>query len=407
MFHFYRENARWLLGGMLLTLFSAFGQTSFISIWGGEIREAYQLSHGEFGRVYMIATLASAMTLPVLGRLVDVTSVARSAVIVITMLALACLLMAVSRHVALLVLTIYLLRLFGQGMMTHTSMTAMGRWYVANRGKAVSLASIGHNCSEAVFPTLFVALALATSWRGAWYIAAGALMLVALPLIVALMRVERVARTKPGEISTENEIGRQWTRGEMLRDPLFWLACIGVFSPSFIGTSIFFHQDYLIETNGWDQQVYYGSFFLMAVTTVTTGLLTGFAIDRWGAIRMLPLFMLPLGGACLLLAYFSAPVVIFVFMVLFGFSAGLSQPVFGALWPEVYGTRHLGAMRSITVSFMVFMSAAGPGVTGQLIDWGVPFQQQLFGIALFCFATFALMMLAAKKMELRHRAQFA
>ena len=60
--------------------------------------------------------------------------------IIIPALGLACFLMGVSQSVVLLGLAVYLLRLFGQGMMTHTSMTAMGRWYSGNRGTAVSLA---------------------------------------------------------------------------------------------------------------------------------------------------------------------------------------------------------------------------------------------------------------------------
>jgi len=147
MFAFYRENARWLAGGFLLAMFSGFGQTFFISIWGNEIRDTFDLTHGGFGLVYMLATLASALSLPFVGRLVDVTSVATSSIVVISLLAIACLLMGSVTSVPLLVVTIYLLRLFGQGMMTQTAMTAMGRWYVTNRGKAVSFSSIGHQAS--------------------------------------------------------------------------------------------------------------------------------------------------------------------------------------------------------------------------------------------------------------------
>jgi len=41
----------------------------------------------------------------------------------------------------MLVIAIYLLRLAGQGMMSHTAMTAMGRWFVAERGRAVAVTS--------------------------------------------------------------------------------------------------------------------------------------------------------------------------------------------------------------------------------------------------------------------------
>ena len=57
---FLRENARWLAGGFLLTLFSSYGQTFYIALSSGGIRGELGLSHGDFGWLYMFATLASA-----------------------------------------------------------------------------------------------------------------------------------------------------------------------------------------------------------------------------------------------------------------------------------------------------------------------------------------------------------
>ena len=247
----------------------------------------------------------------------------------------------------------------------------------------------------------FVAIALVVGWRDSWLVAAIVLMVVALPLIFGLMRVERIPRSQ-SQSEAEMEPGiRQWTRAEMLRDPCFWLTGIGVFSPAFIGTSIFFHQDYLIEINGWDQSLYYGSFALMATTTVLVSLITGFAVDRWSAVQILPLFMLPLALACFVLGSFSAPATIIIFMVFQGISYGMTSTLFGAIWPEVYGTKHLGSLRSVVISLMVFMSAAGPGVTGWLIDVGIPFSQQLFYIGFFCLIAIVLMTIASRKYQSR------
>lgn len=395
MLTFYRQNARWLLGGFLLTCFSGFGQTFFISVWGSEIRAAFELSHGDFGLVYMVATIGSALVLPFFGRLVDYVSVATTSLIVITMLTVAAITMSLATTLPLLFAAIFLLRLFGQGMMTHTAITAMGRWYASNRGKAVSIATIGHQFSEALAPTIFVFFAALYGWRESWLIAAAILMLIALPAIYALMRVERIPQSQVNVASDGDTVIRQWTRAEMLGDRNFWLTGIGVFSPAFIGTSIFFHQDYLIEINGWAPSLYYSSFAVMATTTVLVSLMTGFAVDRWSAVQILPLFMVPLGTACLVLGSFSAPLTIFVFMIFLGISYGMSSTLFGAIWPEVYGTRHLGSLRSVTVSLMVFMSAAGPGVTGWLIDLGVPFSTQLLFMGLFCFFAALLMKIAA------------
>ena len=59
IFTFLRDNARWVAGGFLLTFFSSFGQTYFISLSAGDIRAEYGLSHGGFGTIYMLATLAT------------------------------------------------------------------------------------------------------------------------------------------------------------------------------------------------------------------------------------------------------------------------------------------------------------------------------------------------------------
>ena len=51
---FLRENAPFLVAGALLSFLSSFGQTFFISIFGGEIRAAFGLSNGEWGGIYTL-----------------------------------------------------------------------------------------------------------------------------------------------------------------------------------------------------------------------------------------------------------------------------------------------------------------------------------------------------------------
>ena len=53
---FLRDNSRWLAAGMLLTFLSSFGQTFFISIFAGDIRDTFGLSHGAWGGIYALGT---------------------------------------------------------------------------------------------------------------------------------------------------------------------------------------------------------------------------------------------------------------------------------------------------------------------------------------------------------------
>jgi len=397
---FLRNNARWLFGGFLLAFFSSFGQTFFISLSGGAIREEYGLSNGDWGLLYMVATLGSALTLPFLGRIVDHISVAKTILIITPALALAVFAMGLSQSVILLVAIIYCLRLFGQGMMTHTSMTAMGRWYSANRGRAVSIAVIGHQAGEAVLPIIFVYALIVMGWRETWFISAAALMLVALPLTYALMRVERNPQSIAAEAAEKSEV-RSWSQFEVLRDPLFYGLLVAVLAPSFIGTTLFFHQDYLIELRGWDKLEYSASFTVMAIMTVIFALIAGRLVDRFSAISLLPTFLLPLAAACFAMWYIEAIYGSYVFMALLGISYGFSSTLFGALWPEVYGTKNLGSIRSITIACMVFGTAMGPGLTGYLIDLGTSYPLQILVMGIYCLAANAIMLFVSRQISNR------
>ena len=57
--------------GVLLIFSSSIGQTFFISLFSGEIRNEFNLSHGTFGIFYSIATLMSAIVFFWLGKFAD------------------------------------------------------------------------------------------------------------------------------------------------------------------------------------------------------------------------------------------------------------------------------------------------------------------------------------------------
>lgn len=399
-FIFLRDNMRWLAGGFLLTFFSSFGQTFFISLSSGHIRSEYGLSNGQFGALYMVATLASAVTITRLGKIVDYMSVVRVVVLTIPFLALSALAMGLSTSIVVLGVTLYGLRLFGQGMMTHNALTAMGRWYAVQRGRAVAMTVLGQQAGGAIFPILFVTLSLALGWRSTWLMSAAFLMIVGLPLIYALMRVERMPRAGDG-IERRRAV-RDWTRAEVLRDPLFWLTLCGVLAPGFIGTTIFFHQVYLVNLRGWSMPVFAGSFAVMAAFEFVFALISGALIDRFTAVAILPSFLVPLAAGCMVLGLVDAQWGIFLFMAILGISWGFSSTLFGAVWPEMYGTKHLGSVRSIIMALMVFSTAIGPGLTGYLIDAGVSYPGQIITMGVYCILASFMMVAVSRRVRLRN-----
>ncbi|SON55350.1 phosphoglycerate transporter family protein [Hartmannibacter diazotrophicus] len=389
---FVRDNARWLGGGFLLTLFSSFGQTFFIGLSGNDLRQTFNLSGGAFGAIYMVATLASAASLPWLGRTLDLMPGWKVTRFSMPALAFACVLIALAPNVAVLAIAIYLLRLFGQGMMTEIALTEIGRWFAANRGRAMALITPGQQLGSTIFPAVVIFITQSSGdWRMAWFASAALVLLVGLPAIVGLMRVERVPQSQETTVAGPRT-ARDWSRKEVIRDPVLYLLLVGILAPAFIGTVVFFHQGYLIELRGYDPLVFAIAFPVMSVTTIVAGFVCGYLVDRFGALRLLPFFLAPLAVASAAVGLVTPVWGVYLFMLLLGISFGFTSTLLGALWPEVYGVANLGGIRAIVVAAMVLSTAIGPGLTGALIDLGVGLPSQMLWMAAWCVvASFALL----------------
>jgi len=384
---FLLSNRRFLAFGMLLAFGSSFGQTYFISLFSADIRTAFGLSHGDFGALYAVGTLASAVTLVWLGRKIDHMDLRKFCLFVTCGLGAACALMAWSPSLPVLGLSIYMLRLFGQGLMGHTSSTAMARYFNPSRGTALSIAALGYPLGEAVFPITAVMLLAFLSSGQTW----GAITLIVVMMITPLAQyllsghgerhlqhLNQITNTARQPSSTH-----QFSRLDVLKDRNFYVLLSVVLVPSYVITGIFFHQVHLVETKGWELSWFAAAFVIYASSQVTSGMVTGPLIDRANALRLLPWFLMPLCAGLVFLASFDHPFAIALFMLFSGITSGAAATISGALWAELYGVAHLGAIKAMTMALMVFSTALSPANLGWLIDRGITMETILYAMAAY------------------------
>jgi MFS family permease len=186
-----RREWRLLLFGFLMTFWSSPGQTFLISLFSGEIRAEMGLSDGEFAGIYSLATLASAVAVIWSGALIDRIDLQRLSLCVVCGLAAGCAMMAFGNSVILLLISLFVLRQFGQSLMFLISSTAMMRYLDKDKGKAAALAGMGYTVAEAVMPGLLVALLLWVGWRQSWLVASALLLVIMVPAIFILLRDQR------------------------------------------------------------------------------------------------------------------------------------------------------------------------------------------------------------------------
>lgn len=398
MSDFIRANALWLGAGALLTFLSAFGQTFFISVFAGEIRAEFDLSHGAWGGLYASATTASAVVMVFLGGVTDRLRVRTLGPLVIFALAVSCIALSQADSLWALGISIFALRLFGQGMMTHTAMVAMSRWFVVTRGRAVGLAGLGFSIGEALLPLSFVALLGIADWRVLWLGVAMALVAL-MPVLFVVLRNERSPQTFTDAEGSAGMENRMWTRAQVLRDPVFWLMIPALMGPAAWNTAFFFHQVHLAEVKAWSHAELAALYPWFTLSAVMCSLFAGWLVDRVGSARLAPFYLLGSVVGFALFALAVTPLHGAVAMLFMGASVGMSGTMMSTFWAEAYGTRHIGAIRATLTAVMVLGTAIGPGVTGVLIDRGVDYAQQWWGVAGYFVVASALAWAAAGRMR--------
>lgn len=390
------RNARWLSAGVLMTFLSCFGQTFFISVFAGEIRTEFGLSHGEWGGIYSVGTTASAIVMVWAGVLSDRFRLRGLGTLILTGIAVACLAMAANPWPWALAGVVFLLRFFGQGMASHVAMVAMARWFVATRGRALAIATLGFAVGEALLPVLFVALMAEFDWRILWVVCAGVSVL-GIPLLLALLRQERSPQQSATDQSVAGMDGRHWTRKQALHHPLFWLLTPAILGPSAFVTAFFFHQVHLAGIKGWSHLELVAWFPVYTGVSVVSMLVSGWALDRFGTRRLMPFYLLPMALAFLIFAYGNQPLAIASGFTLLGLTAGANATLPAAFWADTYGTAHIGAIKALATAVMVLGSAIGPGVTGYLIDIGIGIETQFIAVAGFFVLTAGIVSFAVMR----------
>lgn len=388
------ENRRFLAFGLLASFASSPGQTVFVGVFGPDLRAEFGLSHGDWSAIYMAGTLLSALVLPWSGRLLDRVDLRHFTLAICIGLTVACLATASTTGVVWLIAAVFLLRQFGQGLMSMTAMTSMARYFDANRGKAISISALGLAIGEAGLPFFTVLAIGAIGWRLTYVATAVIVALAITPALYWLLknhgeRHRRHVEANHAAVPASNG-GRSWTRAEVLRDTRFYLLMVGIQAPSLVMTGMFFHHLYLADVKGWSHAWITGNYVVYAVVITVTMLVSGRLVDRFGAVRLMPFHLLPMGLGMVFLAAFDAPAWAAVYLFAAALTSGVSFTASVAMWAELYGVRHIGAIKSLASAIMVFASALGPAFMGVLFDAGVSMSAVCLMFALYTVVGTAL-----------------
>ena len=394
-----RSNFKIIIFGFVFTFFSCVGQSFFIGLFNSSIREELNISHGEFGIIYGIATLSSSLTLIWLGKKIDDLKLVNYSFLVVIFLAFSALFFSFINGIILLVIGIFFLRLSGQGLMAHTASVAISRYFDQSRGKALSYVWVGMSLGEFLLPVIIVYFLTFIYWKTLWQGVAVIILLV-LPIFtyLTIKNINISSREKENGDRTNNNIDtvKSWTRKEVLKDLKFYSILPAMLASSFIITGIVINQTFIIESKDWEKFAIAKSFMIYSILTVTTLFLSGFLVDKFTSRKIFPLLNVPLLLSLIILIIFDHPNSAFVFMGLMGISNGLTNVLMSSFWAEIYGVNYLGSIKALTGSLMVFSTALATVIFGSLIDIGYSIENIAFLCAIYTAISIVIVLIFQK-----------
>lgn len=379
-YQFFISNWKILLFAIVFTFFSGFGQTFLLSLYIPSFLKEFNINHTVYSTLYAAATLLSGFTIIFAGKIIDRVKLKAFAFTVVAGIVFANLFASFVFNLFTLFIAIFLLRFFGQGLLSHTSMTAMGRYFSKARGKALSVAYLGFPLAEAIFPIAIISTITVIGWRQSFQASAIAIIAVLPPLAYLLLRnfsredvKENLSIDDGNKLHEENLNQKIWSQKEILRTSIFYLLAPTVFITGFMLTALFFFQTFIAEYKGWSVEWMALNITAYAIFSFVFSLAAGPITDKYTARKVFPFVLLPMAVGLTFLILLSSPIATTLFWSFVGISAGLNPTVSNAIYAEEYGTLSLGGVRSLFTFVMVASTAFGPIVYSLLLDSGLTF----------------------------------
>ena len=392
-----RSNFKIIIFGFVFTLFSSVGQSYFIGLFNYSIREELNISHGDFGNLYAIATLCSSLALIWVGKKIDDIKLVNFSIFVVIFLSFAALFFSFVNSIIFLLVGIFFLRLAGQGLMAHTATTSISRYFSERRGKALSIIWLGLSSAEFLLPVIIVFLLSIFEWRLIW-IGISIVTFFVLPVFSYYMvrNINIFSREKYNDFK-ENILIKNWTRNEVILDIKFYTILPAFLGPPAIITGLFVYQSFITESKLWGMYVLPSSFMIYSIISVISLFVSGFLVDKLTSAKIIPFLNLPLLIALLVLVIFNNQFSAYIFMFFVGLTNGLANVLMSSLWAELYGVRFLGSIRALSAALMVFSTALGTAVFGFLIDAGFNIEKIALICAFYTAIAIAITLISKKK----------
>jgi len=389
-----------IIFGFIFTFFSSFGQSFFLGLFNAPIRNELGITHGQFGNIYATATICSSVILIWIGKKIDDYRILNYSFFVVILLFFSSLFFSFINSIYFLAVAIFLMRLSGQGLMSHASTTTISRFFERSRGKALSTIWFGLSTAEFILPVLVTYFFLIYSWRTVWQ-GIAILIILLLPFVIISTIKSVNLDSRETDINPKNKKIKikSWRRREVVRDYRFYIVSLNMLAMPWLATGTFVYQSFISDSKMWAIYTIPKAFMVYSITSIATLFLSGFLVDKFTGRKLILIMNIPLLLAMYVLFKFNHEIFAYIFLGLVGVSNGFANILGSSTWAEIYGVKYIGSIKALTTALMVFSTAFGTAVFGLLIDKGFAIESIAFIGGAYILLSLVLLIFFRKSIE--------
>ena len=334
----------------------------------------FHASRSAISLAFSLHNVVAAVAAPLFGRLVD--RVGSKRVITVGTILLAALLIGNS-FVTVGMVGIYIFNMlgavFGLGPGPIPYSSIISRWFDRRRGSALAVMMLGIGIGAVIMPSLIQRLITSFGWRAAYSMYGSAMLLIALPVIVAFMRdtpsemglLPDGASGSPLAVRKDDLAGLSWRQAR--RTQTFWVMVSAFF---LLGASVhacILHLAAMLTDRGITAQTAALASSIAGAGLLLGRVVSGFLLDRFPGSRVAMCFASgAVVGILLLLSGQGAAA--FAGALLVGLGMGTEGDLIAYLTSRYFGLKAFGELYGYAFGMFVLAGACGALLMGVGFD---------------------------------------
>ncbi len=360
------------------------GQTMGVGPFNVFLARDLHLTINDLTTAYMYGTLGSAALLPWVSPLFD--RFGSRVMVVVSSLSLGATLLYLSRcdqlaraveawfesswaaQFAVMTTGFFLVRFWGQGVLTIVTRNMLGKWFDRRRGMATAISGVFVSGTFAYSPSFVLDLmGEDKNWSRAWeFFAIACVIWAFLGWVFYRDNPEECGLKMDGPNDDERPQAiappmlHEFGTFEALKTYAFWGSALPLALYALLGTAVTFHLISIGELHGLDASDSVGVYRPMTAVAISINLVGGWLSDRVRTRWLLVALLLGQAVGCFGLMHFGEVYGHVLLVAGFGLASVLFPLLMTIVWPRFFGRTHLGAISGMNMAMSVAGGALGP-----------------------------------------------